>query len=112
MRRLLILVVAISLVAGTATAQNASSELRGEVVDDQGLALPGVTVVATNQDNGQFRETVANVDGSFFFPVMAPGTYEITAELPGFRRYIRPDIPLTVGSSFNLTVELTVGGIE
>jgi len=112
MRRLVLFMMAILLVAGTATAQNASSELRGEVVDDQGLALPGVTVVATNQDNGQFRETVANVDGSFFFPVMSPGTYEITAELPGFRRYIRPDVPLTVGSSFNLTVELTVGGIE
>ena len=112
MRRLLLFVMAVSLVAGTATAQNASSELRGEVVDDQGLALPGVTVVATNQDNGQFRETVANVDGSFFFPVMNPGTYEISAELPGFRRYIRPDVPLTVGSSFSLTVEMSVGGIE
>ena len=75
MRRLVLFVMAMLLVAGTATAQNASSELRGEVVDDQGLALPGVTVVATNQDNGQFRETVANVDGSFFFPVMNPGTY-------------------------------------
>ena len=64
MRRLVLFMMAILLVAGTATAQNASSELRGEVVDDQGLALPGVTVVATNQDNGQFRETVANVGGS------------------------------------------------
>jgi hypothetical protein len=68
--------------------------------------------VATNQDSGYTREIVTNVDGSFFMPVMTPGTYQISAQLPGFSTYIRPDIPLNVGASFNLTVELTVGGIE
>ena len=112
MRRLPFFLIATVLMAGTAMAQSASSELRGQVVDDQGLALPGVSVVATNQDSGYTREVVANVDGSFFMPVMNPGTYQISAQLPGFQTYIRPDVPLAVGASFNLTVEMTVGGIE
>lgn len=112
MHRLPFFLMATLLMAGTAMAQSASSELRGQVVDDQGLALPGVAVVATNQDSGYTREIVTNVDGSFFMPVMTPGTYQISAQLPGFSTYIRPDVPLNVGASFNLTVELTVGGIE
>ena len=112
MRRIPFFLMATVLMAGTAMAQSASSELRGQVVDDQGLALPGVSVVATNQDSGYTREVVANVDGSFFMPVMNPGTYQISAQLPGFQTYIRPDVPLAVGASFNLTVEMTVGGIE
>ena len=112
MQRLPFFLMATLLMAGTAMAQSASSELRGQVVDDQGLALPGVAVVATNQDSGYTREIVTNVDGSFFMPVMTPGTYQISAQLPGFSTYIRPDVPLNVGASFNLTVELTVGGIE
>ena len=55
MRRLPFFLMATVLMAGTAMAQSASSELRGQVVDDQGLALPGVSDVATNQDSGYTR---------------------------------------------------------
>ncbi len=54
MRRTLLLAVAVLFMANTAVAQQAGySELRGSVVDEQGLALPGVTVVATHDGSGK-----------------------------------------------------------
>ncbi len=57
-RRLLCLwaVAAVSMLGTSAVGQQGRSELRGQVTDDTGGALPGVSVVITNQATGTFRE--------------------------------------------------------
>jgi hypothetical protein len=42
----------------TVFAQGSGTSLGGRVVDDQGAAIPGVTVTATNADTGFQRVTV------------------------------------------------------
>ncbi len=56
-KRLLCLwaVAAVSTIGTSAVGQQGRSELRGSVTDDTGGALPGVSVVVTNQDTGTFR---------------------------------------------------------
>ncbi len=98
--------------AGTASAQQGTSELRGRVMDTQSGVLPGVTVVVRNQDTGMFRETVSNPDGTYFVSGIVPGSYEITAELQGFKKYSRRDVRLEVGKTTTLDVQLEVGLIE
>ena len=69
MRKLVVLTAAVALVGATATtalAQQGRSELRGRVTDEQGGALPGVTVVITNQESGTFREVITSGEGSYF----------------------------------------------
>ena len=98
--------------AGPALAQQINSELRGRVVDEQGAVTPGVTIVARNQETGQFREAVSNVDGSYFVTALSPGVYEISAELPGFKRFTRRDVRLAVGQVTTITIRLQVGQLE
>ena len=113
MRKLVFVgVLALLAASTTAAAQQATAEFRGSVVDEQGLALPGVTIVATNEDTGIFREAVSNADGSFFMPALTPGTYEVTAELPGFRGYVRQGVPLGVGQSRTVEIPLQLGALE
>ena len=64
---------ALLLASVTASAQQGTGELRGRVIDGQSAVLPGVTVVATNEATGQFRESVTGVDGSFFMSALTPG---------------------------------------
>ena len=73
--------------AALAAAQQGTSEMRGRAVDQQEAALPGVAIVVTNQDNGTFRETVSGADGAFLLSGMTPGTYEVRAEMAGFKKY-------------------------
>jgi hypothetical protein len=98
--------------AGTAAAQQGTSELRGRVLDPQGAVLPGVAITVRNQDTGMFRETVSNADGTYFLSAITPGKYEVTAELQGFRKLVRPDVLLEVGRTTTVDLNLAVGGLE
>src|SRR5262247_873416 len=80
------------LIATNVAAQESTAELRGRVLDAQGSAVPGVTIVITNQATGVYREVVSNGDGTYFATALAPGTYSFAAELTGFKKYMRSDI--------------------
>ncbi len=110
--RVLSCFVGVCLAAVTAAAQQGTSELRGRVLDPQGAVLPGVTIMVRNQDTGMFRETVSNSDGTYFVSGVIPGTYEISAEMTGFRKYNRKDLRLEIGKTLTLDLELAVGALE
>jgi Carboxypeptidase regulatory-like domain/TonB dependent receptor/TonB-dependent Receptor Plug Domain len=93
-------------------AQQGTAELKGTVVDQQGAALPGVAVVVRNQDTGMFRETHSTEDGAYFVTSMVPGTYEVTAQLAGFKTVNRKDVRLEIGKTTTLEIRLDVGGLE
>ena len=99
------------LVVGSANAQQGTGELRGRVLDAQSAVLPGVTVVAKNEGSGQYRETVSGSDGSFFMSALTPGSYELTAQLTGFRAYRRGAVRVEVGKTQSIDVQMEVGGV-
>src|SRR5256712_10671215 len=102
----------ILVVTSGVLAQGQSSAVQGHVIDESGAALPGVVVVVTHQGSGVFRQVVSNADGSYFVTNLVPGTYRITAELTGFRKYEQPNILLQIGNTVTLDISLAVGGIE
>ena len=106
-------VVAVLCAIGTAAvAQQGRAELRGSVVDQQGGALPGVAVLITNQDTGTFREVVSSGDGGYFVGQMLPGTFTITAQLPGFNTFEQLDFAIGVGRTLDLDIVMQIGAIE
>ncbi len=100
------------LLAAVASAQQGTTEVRGQVTDPQGAVLPGVNVIVRNQDTGMFRETVSNADGTFFVSGIVPGMYQIEAELEGFKKYSRRDLRLEIGKTGSADVRLEVGSIS
>ena len=100
------------LAPASARAQQGTGELRGRVVDAQNAVLPGVAVVAKNEASGQFREIVSGADGSFFMSALTPGSYEVTAQLAGFKKYQRGAVRVEVGKTQSIDLQLQVGGIE
>lgn len=100
------------LVPALASAQQGTTEVRGQVTDPQGGVLPGVNVVVRNQDTGMFRETVTNADGTFFVAGIVPGMYQIEAELQGFKKYSRRDVRLEIGKTATADIRLEVGSIS
>jgi hypothetical protein len=95
-----------------AAAQQGTAELRGRILDQQSAGMPGVTIVAKNEATGMFRQSVSGPDGSYFMSALTPGSYEIVAQLSGFKKYERKGIRLEVGKTTSLDVQLEVGGLE
>src|SRR5262249_35563164 len=107
-----VVALAVALSSVSASAQQGTGELRGRAVDAQGAVLPGVTVVARNEASGIFREVVTGADGSFFMSALTPGSYELTAQLAGFKQYQRGAVGVEVGKTQSIDIRLDVGGIE
>ena len=59
------------------------------VTDSAGAIVPGAKVMVVNTATSFRSETTTSPEGSYFIPYLSPGTYQITLEAPGFKRYIR-----------------------
>ena len=99
------------LLAARAPAQGLS-DMRGTVADTSGGSLPGVTVTITNQASGTFREAISNADGSWYVPGLTPGTYQVSAELSGFKRFVRRDLVVAVGNTTTVPISMELGTLE
>jgi hypothetical protein len=100
----LVTMMVIGLIAGVG-AQQGGASIRGQVVDAQKAGVPGVPLVITHVESGQFRETVSGPDGSFSVAGVIPGPYKITGTLSGFKA-LAQEVRLAVGQT--LSVELTL----
>jgi len=110
--RSILVVVLLLLTATTAMAQNGQGSLRGYVKDDQGGALPGVTVTAVSAVIMQPTTTVTDGEGYFRLINLPPGTYAITAELTGFATHKHEDILVRAGANFQVDITMKIGALQ
>ena len=62
-----------------------SASLGGAVTDASGALIPGVEVTATNTGTGVTGTAITNESGTYRFPSLQPGPYEVKAALAGFQ---------------------------
>src|SRR5258708_38611842 len=84
--RIVFIGLALALAAAQSVAQISSSTgaVQGAATDPQNAAIPGAKVVLTNMGTGAVTESRTQSDGSFVFPLLAPGLYKIQVQAPGF----------------------------
>src|SRR3954470_2363489 len=70
--------------SANAAAQSGDGSLRGIVNDEQGAAMPGVTVTATSPQAIAPAVAVTDASGEYRLTNLAPGPYTLTRELAGF----------------------------
>jgi Carboxypeptidase regulatory-like domain len=89
-----------------ALAQSTNASVGGLVQDASQAYIPGVTVTATNTQTGVVTTAVSNESGAYNIPSLLPGTYKLTAELPGFKTQIFNDVQLgqSATARYNFTL--------
>src|SRR5262249_56391965 len=92
----------------TAFGQSVNATVGGTVADASGALIPGVTVIATNVGTNIANTTVSNESGAYNFPALQPGTYKVTAELPGFQTQTFTDVQLGGAQQVKLNFTLQV----
>jgi Carboxypeptidase regulatory-like domain/TonB-dependent Receptor Plug Domain len=92
-----------------ASAQEIGGSISGRVLDQQKLAVPGVTVTATGPQGS--RSAVTDADGRYQIPFLTPGNYDVRAELQGFKAFEQKGISVRLGQVAEVSVSMQVGGV-
>src|ERR671935_477746 len=112
MKRLCVVLLVILGFAAPAIAQRTTGEIIGKIVDESGSVLPGVTVTLRGAGVAGTPTAVTSETGTYRFPLLPPGTYDLEYTLPGFTTLKREAIPVDVGAVVELEASMKVGAIE
>ena len=93
-----------------AFAQSVGS-VGGQVVDTLGAVIVGATVTAAAAD-GKQKQAISNARGEFSITGLAPGTYTVKSIANKFALYANAAVIVTAGQRSDLTVVLTVAGVQ
>jgi hypothetical protein len=90
-------------------AQSGTTFLRGTVTDPSQAAVSGARVTLANPERGFTRTVTTGDSGSYEFLQLQPGVYQLTIEVPGFRKAEQKHVQLLVDTPATLNVKLEVG---
>jgi Carboxypeptidase regulatory-like domain/TonB-dependent Receptor Plug Domain len=81
----------------------------GTVTDPSGAHIIAATVTARNVETGVATAATTNDAGAYTMPSLIPGTYQFTAEHPGFRKAVIDNVILQVAGVLTLNMPLELG---
>src|SRR5215469_9108095 len=91
-------------------AQVTTATIVGTVTDQQGAAIAGAQVTATNSGTALARTVQANAQGEFRIEFLPVGEYSVEASAEGFRKTVQQGIALKVDETARVDLSLGVGG--
>lgn len=104
-----ILLLLTSLCAASAAAQDVRATILGFVSDSTGAAVPAARISLKNVGTGVNYTGVSNDSGNYDIAYLPPGTYSLTVERDGFKRYLREGIEARVSARLTIDVRLELG---
>ncbi len=99
------------LVAATPAAAQTAGTLVGTVAQPGAGPLPGTSVTARQAETGFTRTATTDASGRYALPALPAGTYEVRAEIAGFKPLIRRNVVLTVSETRAVDFSLAPGDL-
>src|SRR5262249_35248000 len=102
--------IAVVLFTSTAAlfSQSSNGTISGTIADATGAVIPSVSVTATNNATAVVTTVLSNEAGAYNFASLLPGTYKVTAMLPGFQTATFNDVQLGNAAQLRLNFKLQV----
>src|SRR5579875_1922678 len=104
--------VAALLLVLQAGAQVGTSSITGVVTDPSGARIPGARVTALNEQTNISYQTTTTAAGTYAFASLPVGSYTVTVEAQGFKKWVGQHNVLNVGAPLVVNVTLQVGSLE
>lgn len=108
----LLLIVSAMVFLVPVGALGQASGINGSVSDESQSVLPGVNVTATNLSTGKTYTAVTDGRGEYEILNVAPGRYDVQAELSGFTKVVVPNVEVLVGRNGTIRFTLKVAALE
>ncbi len=92
-------------------AQGTTSRITGIVQDSNSAAVSSATVVLTNEATNTTLTTQTNESGNFVFDLIQVGSYRVTVEKQGFKKFVANNNIVNINQPTNISVKLEAGGV-
>lgn len=108
-----LVLIALLLLSGTFVfGQGTTSRVTGAVTDSSGAAIAGATVTLENEATRVSFKTETSDSGDYVFDLLLPGTYRVTVEKTGFKKFVATGNQALVNQPTTVNIVLPVGGVE
>src|SRR5262245_7760585 len=84
----------------------------GNVTDPNGAAVPGAKVEVVNVDTRATKSTTTDDSGSFSFPDLTPGIYNVTVSAASFKKELRETVQVEANKVRRVDAQLQVGEVQ
>src|SRR5437867_5382008 len=102
-------IVCLTAFSFTAFAQTDRGTRTGTVSDPSGAVIPGVSIEAKNIQAGATYQAGSSETGNYTLAQLPAGTFRSSATLPGFKKFVREGIIVSVATVLRIDVTLEVG---
>lgn len=102
-------VMGLLLLSGSAFAQSDRASITGVVSDPAGAVVAAAPIEAKNVETGARYQVATSTTGNYTIGELAPGAYELSITVPGFKKYVRPALTLQAGQTLRIDATLEVG---
>ena len=104
------LIAGLALIAVQVVVQGQTTgSLSGTVSDPQKALVAGATVKLLSNVAGAERSAVTDSNGAFDFQALLPGTYSVSVEATGFKKFVAREVVVSLNLTTQVNVALEVG---
>src|SRR5205809_281909 len=104
--------LALLCTANPAGGQDVTAAITGTVMDPSGAALAGATVTAKETDRGTIWTAQTNEAGIYSLLRIPIGTYELKAEVKGFKTAVYPSFTLDLNQTARVDFKMAMGQVS
>lgn len=90
----------------------ANGTILGTITDNSGAVVNNAKIDVMNTATGVATHTETSSNGDFTAPYLAPGTYSVTAQAPGFQKAVADNITLAVAQQARVNIVLKPGAVS
>ncbi|MGI8898443.1 MAG: carboxypeptidase regulatory-like domain-containing protein, partial [Pyrinomonadaceae bacterium] len=103
--------VLLAIMMPVATAQTGTSRITGRVADAKQDSVAGATVAVTNEATGVSHTQTTTEAGVYSFDSLPAGTYTVTVEQAGFKKFQQTGNQLAVSTPLTVDAAMEVGQV-
>lgn len=92
--------------------QGTTSRITGSVTDRNGAPVVGATVGITRAGSNTSLTAETNNDGQFVFDLIQPGTYDVSVEKVGFKKFVSTGNAALINQPATVNVIMDVGEVS
>jgi hypothetical protein len=108
----LAMALAILTFSSVAAGQANQGAIAGVVEDSSGAVVPNARLTATEKSTGTVYHAVTSSAGSYRFPNVRIGTYDVTVSATGFKSPTLTGIEVQIATTAAVDIKLTAGGVN